>query len=131
MAATALAFDTLAYVKKLVFVGVPEKQAEVQAETLASLVNDNIATKRDIRESEASTKQDIKELELTTTKEIELIRRDIEFIKRDIELIKRDMSTKTDIELIKRDIIIKLTAILGSMTIGCFTILGTLIVFLR
>lgn len=95
MVTTAFAFDTLAYVKKLVFVGVSKKQAEAQAEALASLVNENLATK-----------QDIKELDLK-----------IEGVKKDIELS-------------KRDIIIKLTSILGTMIIVCFTILGSLIVLL-
>jgi hypothetical protein len=36
-----LAFDTLAYAKKLKQAGVPEPQAEVQAEALAELVEDS------------------------------------------------------------------------------------------
>ncbi len=53
-------FDTLAYVKKLRAAGVPEDQAEVQAEALAEVVDEKLATKDDIRE----LKRDLKELEL-------------------------------------------------------------------
>jgi hypothetical protein len=49
---TALAFDTLAYVKRLKAAGVPEAQAEVQAEVLAEIVKDQLATKQDLRELE-------------------------------------------------------------------------------
>ena len=43
-------FDTLAYAKKLREAGVPEKQAEVQAEALAEIADEKLATKEDIRE---------------------------------------------------------------------------------
>ena len=69
--AHTIPFDTHAYVKKLRAVGVPEAQAEVQAEAIADLVNDQLATKldiqelkRDIEELKLSTKRDIQELEL-------------------------------------------------------------------
>ncbi len=47
-------FDTVAYAKKLIAAGVPAKQAEVQAETLADLVNEQIVSRQylDIRLSE-------------------------------------------------------------------------------
>ncbi len=45
---SAISFDTLAYVKKLKAAGVPEKQAEAQAETFAEIIEDRIATKQDV-----------------------------------------------------------------------------------
>jgi hypothetical protein len=45
-------FDTLHYANRLKAVGVPEKQAEVQAEIMAETINNNLATKRDIKELE-------------------------------------------------------------------------------
>lgn len=45
MTAFAVMFDTLAYSKKLKDAGVPEKQAEVQAETFAQIVEERMATK--------------------------------------------------------------------------------------
>ena len=56
---TALVFDTHAYVKKLKSVGFTEEQAEVQAETLASLVCEQLATKRDLQEMELRLKHDL------------------------------------------------------------------------
>ena len=60
----AIAFDTLAYTKKLKAAGVPERQAEVQAEALAEIVDERLATKQDIKELELRLKQDMKDLEL-------------------------------------------------------------------
>ena len=72
--ATTLAFDTLAYSKKLKAAGVPEKQAEVQAEAFAEIIEDRLATKhdimllqKDIKELEVSLKRDMKELEMRLT----------------------------------------------------------------
>lgn len=47
---TAIAFDTLAYAKKMKELGFTEKQAEGQAEELAKIIDNQIATKRDLRE---------------------------------------------------------------------------------
>ena len=70
-----IAFDTLAYAQRLKKVGVPEAQAEVQAQTFAEIIDNNLATKtdlkaesNDIRKEILATKTDlkkeIKELEL-------------------------------------------------------------------
>ena len=48
----ALAFDTLAYAKRLRSAGCSEQLAEVQAEALAAVVTENLATKQDLRELE-------------------------------------------------------------------------------
>jgi hypothetical protein len=45
---TTMIFDTLAYSKKLKEAGFTELQAEVQAEALAELIDDKLATKQDI-----------------------------------------------------------------------------------
>jgi len=50
----AITFDTLAYVKKLKAAGVPEKQAEVQAETFAEIIDEKVATKQDLQMLEAN-----------------------------------------------------------------------------
>lgn len=69
-----LAFDTLAYSKKLKAAGVPEQQAEVQAEAFAEIIEERLGTKqdivmvqRDIKELDVSLKRDIKELEMRLT----------------------------------------------------------------
>jgi len=63
----ALAFDTLAYAKKLKEAGVPEAQAEVQAQALAEIVEERLVTKRDLKELETEIKRDIKEMEMRLT----------------------------------------------------------------
>lgn len=57
---SAIAFDPLAYSKKLKKAGFTDEQAEVQAEALAELIDERLATKQDILE----LKRDIKELEI-------------------------------------------------------------------
>jgi hypothetical protein len=49
---SVLVFDTHAYVKKLKGVGFSEEQAEVQAEVLSALIEEQLATKRDLKELE-------------------------------------------------------------------------------
>ena len=45
---TAITFDTLIYAKRLKEAGFTEQQAEIQAETLKSVIDNNLATKSDI-----------------------------------------------------------------------------------
>jgi len=53
MMATAI-FDTLAYAKKLKDAGVPENQAEIHAEAIAGLIDEQLATKTDLQILEAN-----------------------------------------------------------------------------
>lgn len=48
----AVAFDTLAYARRLRQAGFSEQQAEAQAEGLAAVVTETLATKQDLRELE-------------------------------------------------------------------------------
>jgi hypothetical protein len=48
----SIAFDTLAYSRKLKQAGFTEQQAEAQAEALAAIVGEKLATKHDLRELE-------------------------------------------------------------------------------
>jgi hypothetical protein len=41
-------FDTHAYIKRMKAVGFTEEQAEVQAETVADLINERLVTKADL-----------------------------------------------------------------------------------
>ena len=52
-------FDTLIYAKKLQDAGFNQKQAEAQAEALAAVVDQNLATKQDIE----LIRRDLKEME--------------------------------------------------------------------
>lgn len=64
---TTIAFDTLAYANKLKQAGVPNRQAEVQAEAMAELVEERLATKRDLSELEERIANRMNELEYRLT----------------------------------------------------------------
>lgn len=59
-----LVFDTLEYSEKMQAVGFTPEQAKMQAETLKEILDENIATKRDLKEIETALRRDIKEMEL-------------------------------------------------------------------
>ena len=47
-----IVFDTHAFVKELAEAGMPEKQAEVLARSQATLINETLFTKQDLKELE-------------------------------------------------------------------------------
>lgn len=64
---STVAFDTHAFVKELTRVGMPEEQAEVLAQSQATLIDEKLATKRDLKELEMNLRREMKELELRLT----------------------------------------------------------------
>ena len=64
---STIVFDTHAFVKELIQVGMPEKQAEVLARSQATLIDEQLATKRDLQELEARLRRDMQEMELRLT----------------------------------------------------------------
>lgn len=64
---STVAFDTHAFVKELTRVGMPEEQAEVLAQSQATLVDEKLATKQDLKELEMNLRREMKELELRLT----------------------------------------------------------------
>lgn len=56
-------FNTLAYAKKLKSAGFTEDQAEIQAEALAEIIDEKLATKQDI----GDLRRDMKEMEMRMT----------------------------------------------------------------
>ena len=56
----AIMFDTYAFVKELTGAGMPEPQAEVLARTHATLIDEKLVTKQDL-------KRELRELELRLT----------------------------------------------------------------
>lgn len=89
-------FDTLAYARRLRQAGFSEEQAEVQAEALAAVVNDTLATKQDLRD--LATKQDLREL-----------KHEVNGLTRDLAELGR--ATKQDL----REVEYRLTVRLGTM----------------
>ena len=64
---STVAFDTHAFVKELTRVGMPEEQAEVLAQSQATLIDEKLTTKRDLKELEMNLRREMKELELRLT----------------------------------------------------------------
>ncbi|MBF0346385.1 MAG: hypothetical protein HQL81_01845 [Magnetococcales bacterium] len=81
----AIAFDTYAFVRKLRDAGLTEQQAAIQAEALVGLIEERLATKKDLAEVEAGLKR-----------EIEKIRSDLQ---RDL----KELDSKTEIRLKELD----------------------------
>ncbi len=80
-----IAFDTLKFAKRLKDAGIPEKQAEAEAEALAEVLEVNLnelATKRDMKEMETLLKRDMGELEIRLKHEIELARLELRDLER-------------------------------------------------
>jgi len=119
----AILFDTLLYASKLKKAGFTEEQAEIQAEALAEIVDNNLATKNDIKELEValkhdtelirkdtkclevSLKYDIKELELVFKHDTELIRKDVSELEVNLrhDIKEMEVGLKNDIELLRKD----------------------------
>ena len=98
MTSTALMFNPLRYVKKLVEVGFTKEQAEVQAEAQAEAINE-------IVDEKLATKLELEKVKSELKVDIELVRRDIELVRRDIKELENKL-------------IIKLGALLGSIMLG-------------
>ena len=64
---SSIAFDTHAFVKDMTRAGMPEEQAELLARSQATLIDEKLATKQDLKELEARLCRDMKELELRLT----------------------------------------------------------------
>lgn len=60
---TTTTFDTLGYFEKLKAAGVPEQQAKVQTEALREIIEDQLATRKDLAEMELRFDTKLKELE--------------------------------------------------------------------
>ena len=63
----ATMFDTHAFVKELTQAGMPEAQAEVLARTQATLIDEKLATKQDLKATKEELQREIREMELRLT----------------------------------------------------------------
>ena len=121
----AITFDTLSYAKKLISVGVPQEQAEVQAETFSEIIESELATKRDIyilrkdmKEMETSLKRDTKNLETSLKRDM----KELEVsVKRDMKEL--EVSLKRDMKELEQKPIIKL----GFLIAASIAIVATLV----
>ena len=99
----SLISNTHQFVKKLIAAGMPEAQAEAQMEIFIHFIDDKLATKNLVKNSELALRKDIKELE------------------KDIKELEN--SLKKDIKIMEKEITIKL----GGMIVLATTVLGILI----
>ena len=60
-------FDTLSYAKELIAAGMPQQQAEVISLRQRTLIENELATKTDMKNMEIELKRDIKVMEFTMT----------------------------------------------------------------
>ncbi len=111
---SALAFDTLKFSKKLVAAGFTEKQAEALADEQRSLITNELATKRDLKELEVALKRDIAEVK-RDMKEMEA------GLKHDITDVRREMK-EMELRLEQR-----LTLRLGLMMVVAVGVVAALV----
>jgi len=81
-----ITFDTLSYAKKLQAVGFTPEQAEVQAETFLAIVQEQLVSKRDLKELEKEMKFDAGEVKRELKVDIEKVRLEIEEVKRELKV---------------------------------------------
>ena len=110
---SATTFDTLTYAKMLQEAGFTAQQAEVQAEALRAVIDQNLATK-----------QDLKEMETRLDHKIELLRRDTKELeaRQDVRLKEMESRLLLKMELMRRETIIWL----GGIIVAATAALGTL-----
>ncbi|MGH8605481.1 MAG: coiled-coil domain-containing protein [Gammaproteobacteria bacterium] len=104
---TAIAFDTLKFAKRLKEGGFTDQQAETLAQAEAEFIEQNLTTKRDLKELEVALKRDIEELRGAVKRDIEELRGSV---KRDIEELRADL--KRDLIELEYRMTIKLGAML-------------------
>ena len=59
-----MTFNTLLHAEKLQKAGFSHEQAKAQVEMITEVIENNLATKRDIKELEMTLRRDIKEFEM-------------------------------------------------------------------
>lgn len=99
-------FDPLQYMKRLEAVGFTREQAEAQAETFLTIVQEQLVTKQDLKEVEAQLASQIKELEVKTTQQIKEL----------------EINSKNQSELLRRDLKIWFGGMLVTLVIVLSTV---------
>ena len=83
-------FDSYRYVKKLREAGVAENVAEIQAEAFKEVMENNLASKQDIKD----LRQDMLAMKKDLTHDIEGLSRNIELVKKDVVMVKKDLTIR-------------------------------------
>lgn len=64
---TTITFDSLSYAKKLEAAGFTREQAEVQTQAIREVIEEQLATKRDLKDLETSLETKLRDLEYRLT----------------------------------------------------------------
>ncbi len=106
-------FDTLSFARRMEAVGFTRAQAEALAEEQARLIDDRLATKADLAQTNRAIEQsrtdltrDIAQLRADVTREIAQLRAELT---RDIEALRQE--ARASIELLRRDLVTRLGGI--------------------
>jgi len=102
----AIAFDTLKYANKLKEAGVPDKQAEAQATTMAEVLQVNLdilATKEQVERQGNDLRKDIGQLRSDMNKEFQIVRQEAETNKKELVQLVSQIETRQNgqIQLLK------------------------------
>ena len=126
----ALAFDTLAYARRLEVAGFSRQQAETLAEEQAKLIDERLATKADIEALRLATKTDIEALRLATKADIASVKADIEGLKlaTNSSIREAELRLEGKVEGVKADI---LKWMVGTMGVQTVVIIGAVVALVR
>ena len=130
----SFAFDTHAFFKSLTYAGMEEQQAEALLEFQNHLINDSLATKRDIGEVKASieeVKASVEALRLKTEQSIGELKVDLEKVKGEVEKVKGEveklrLEIKKDMKALELHLTLRLASVI-ILTTGLFATLVKLL----
>ena len=124
---SAANFDTLTYAKLLQEAGFTAQQAEAQAEALRAVVDQNLATKQDLKEMETRldhkielVRRDMKDMESRTEVRLKELDAKIELLRHDTKEMETRLVLK--MELMRRDTIIWL----GGIVVAGFAVMAAM-----
>jgi len=124
-----LIFDTLAHSKRLISAGFTQQQAEIQAETFAEIIDEKIASKRDLRDAELTLTRDMKEMEMALKADIDEKHNSLKRDMKEMEVaLRTDINEKhTSLKRDLKELEMKLTIKLGVMMAACIAIVAALV----
>ncbi len=123
--------NAIRYTEKLEKAGFSSEQAKNSVDVWMSLMNENFATKSDMREFQLVNKSELREVQVSLQNDMKDLRTDLETqikdLRTDLETQIKDLKTENDIKIknlenqlaaTKNDILFKL----GSLMIALFTV---------
>ena len=78
-------FDTHSYVKRLAAAGMPEAQAEVQADALAEFVLSQLATKQDLQQARTDLGREVESVCIDLGRDIENVRKELQDVRTELK----------------------------------------------